>query len=160
MKFNFLKKGLSSGNIEVDAAPLRMFAEGNINVILIHSFAKNFFLYGHRIGCLSFVCPNENIANGILSQLKSSIRRSYSSPPSYGANLIDIILNNEELFCLWQQVIIAKINFLWNFIKEIKLLVDRLTHVRQFLISKLKQGGTHINCDYLQEQKGLFAYMV
>ena len=39
-------------------------------------------------------------------------------------------------------------------------MVDRLTHVRQFLTFKLKQGGAHINWDYLQEQKGLFAYTV
>lgn len=104
IEFIIINKGLCSGNVEIDAAPLRMFAQENINIILIHSFAKNFFLYGHRIGCLSFVCPNENIANNIMSQLKHLIRRSYSNPPSYGANLVDTILNDEHLLTIWKTV--------------------------------------------------------
>lgn len=81
-----------------------MFAKENVNLILIHSFAKNFFLYGHRIGCLTFLCPSEINRNNILSQLKTIIRKQYSNPPSYGANLVDIILNDENLFELWQNV--------------------------------------------------------
>lgn len=33
-------------------------------------------------------------------------------------------------------------------------------HVRQFFTQKLKQGGSHINWDYILDQKGLFAYTV
>ena len=44
------------------------------------------------------------IAENFLSQLKYSIRRSYSSPPSYGAYIVDIILNNPLLFDLWKTV--------------------------------------------------------
>ena len=106
--FNFFlilwTKGLSSGNIETDAYPLRMFAESNIDVILIHSFAKNFFLYGQRIGCLSFVCSKESVSDNVLSQLKYLIRRSYSNPPCYGAYILDIILNDPDLFDLWKIV--------------------------------------------------------
>lgn len=39
-------------------------------------------------------------------------------------------------------------------------MVDRLMHVRQFFTQKLKQGGSHINWDYILDQKGLFAYTV
>ena len=38
-------------------------------------------------------------------------------------------------------------------------MVDRLGHMRQFLTQKLKQGA-QINWDYLEDQKGLFAYTV
>ena len=39
-------------------------------------------------------------------------------------------------------------------------MVDRLEHIRQFFTTKLKQGGSHINWDHLEDQKGLFAYTV
>lgn len=107
-------KGLSSGNIEIDAYPLRIFSKENVNLILIHSFAKNFFLYGHRIGCLTFLCPSEINKNNILSQLKIIIRKQYSNPPSYGAYLVDIILNDENLFELWKNVKFIPINYIDN----------------------------------------------
>lgn len=118
-------KGLSSGNIEIDAYPLRMFSKENVNLILIHSFAKNLFLYGQRIGCLTFLCSSEINKNNILSQLKIIIRKQYSNPPSYGAYLVDIILNDENLFELWKNV------------KFYRLLIIFITEVLLFRKSNL-----------------------
>ena len=58
---------------------------------LAQSFAKNFGLYGERIGCLSFITQNEHEANAIKSQIQIICRNEYSNPPKFGAYLVDLI---------------------------------------------------------------------
>jgi len=43
-------------------------------MVLAQSFAKNFGLYGERVGTLSVVCPNKAAAERVRSQLKFIIR--------------------------------------------------------------------------------------
>ena len=43
-----------SGDAEKDAAALRLFVKDGHDVAVAQSFAKNFGLYGERIGCFRF----------------------------------------------------------------------------------------------------------
>ena len=52
------------------------------------SFSKNFGLYNDRVGCLSFVCKNDEEIKRVDSQLKLLIRPAYSNPPATGTFLI------------------------------------------------------------------------
>ena len=51
---------------------------------LAQSFAKNFGLYGERVGVLSMICEDAEEASRVLSQLKILVRAMYSNPPSHG----------------------------------------------------------------------------
>ena len=61
-------QGFTSGSIEKDSFALRYFAEKpNINIFLGQSFAKNFGLYGQRVGCLSTICESPDVAESVMS---------------------------------------------------------------------------------------------
>lgn len=51
-------KGFASGDPEKDAWAIRRFVADGHNIALAQSFAKNFGLYGERIGALSIVCSD------------------------------------------------------------------------------------------------------
>jgi len=53
--FDSAYQGFASGDLEKDSYALRLFAEKTSKIMLMQSFAKNFGLYGERIGCLSIV---------------------------------------------------------------------------------------------------------
>lgn len=57
--FDSAYQGFASGNLEEDAYSLRLFASQTDRVMLSQSFAKNFGLYGERVGCISVVCGDE-----------------------------------------------------------------------------------------------------
>ena len=62
---------------------------------MAQSFAKNFGLYGERVGTLSAVCANAEEAAKVESQLKILIRPMYSNPPIYGARLVSTVLQGK-----------------------------------------------------------------
>ncbi|MDP0875239.1 aminotransferase class I/II-fold pyridoxal phosphate-dependent enzyme, partial [Klebsiella pneumoniae] len=62
---------------------------------------KIFSLYGERVGGLSGVCDNADIAGRVLGQLKAPVRRNYSSPPGFGAQGVSQVLNAPALNALW-----------------------------------------------------------
>ena len=49
-------QGFASGDLNRDAASLRMFADSGMELLLAQSYAKNLGLYGERVGALSVVC--------------------------------------------------------------------------------------------------------
>ena len=51
--FDMAYQGFVSGDLNEDAFAVRLFANSGINMLVAQSFAKNFGLYGERIGCLS-----------------------------------------------------------------------------------------------------------
>lgn len=53
-----IDKGFASGDAEKDAWAIRRFVADGHCVALAQSFAKNFGLYGERIGALSVVCTD------------------------------------------------------------------------------------------------------
>mmetsp|Transcript_7972 Transcript_7972/g.13371 ORF Transcript_7972/g.13371 Transcript_7972/m.13371 type:complete len:316 (-) Transcript_7972:96-1043(-) len=85
--FDSAYQGFASGDAAADAWALREFVsdyeeqlqtseEGGRfgSLLLAQSFAKNFGLYGERVGTLSVVCPTAQVAGTVLSQLKLIIR--------------------------------------------------------------------------------------
>ena len=56
---------------------------------------------GARRG-LSVVCEDSETAGRVLGQLKATVRRNYSSPPSFGAQVVATVLNDAALKATWQ----------------------------------------------------------
>lgn len=56
--FDSAYQGYASGNLEQDIQSVRLFVEKNIQVILTQSYAKNFGLYGERIGAIHITAPS------------------------------------------------------------------------------------------------------
>jgi len=142
--FDTAYQGFASGDPVKDALPLRYFLDDGHNLLAAQSFAKNFGLYGERVGALHFVPSNEDEAKRILSQLLIVIRPMYSNPPIYGARVISEILNDKELTKEWY--------------REVKVMADRIISMRKSLVDQLKQVGSKKDWSHITNQIGMFCY--
>jgi aspartate/tyrosine/aromatic aminotransferase len=72
--FDTAYQGYASGDLDQDAASLRLFAARGHNVMVCQSFAKNLGLYGERVGTLSILCPDEASVPAVISRLEKVVR--------------------------------------------------------------------------------------
>ncbi|TCB54147.1 aromatic amino acid transaminase [Acinetobacter terrae] len=136
-------QGFGQG-LEQDAYAIRALDQAGMNFIVSNSFSKIFSLYGERVGGLTFVCDDQATAQKVLGQLKATVRRIYSSPPTTGALLVDNVLNDAELTAQWQA--------------ELTEMRERIIKMRQILNEKLSQALPERDFSYLVKQQGMFSY--
>ena len=142
--FDMAYQGFASGDVDEDAFAVRLFANSGINMILSQSFSKNFGLYGERIGCLSILTQSEEEKKAIYSNLLKIVRREYSSPPKFGAMIVNNILSNDELKKEW--------------LEEVKMIAKRVKDMRVALKNKLEEVGSKLDWNCIIKQKGIFGY--
>lgn len=142
--FDSAYQGFATGDLQRDAYALRLFAKEYDRILLCQSFAKNFGLYGERVGCLSFVTGNKDEKEVMMSRLKQTARPIYSNPPIHGARIVDIILSDKELTEEWY--------------RDLKVMAGRMEDMRKGLKSKLKQLGNPHNWNHIEDQIGMFAF--
>ena len=102
--------GLSSGSVKEDVKYIRTFENNNIPLIVSTSYAKNFGLYGQRIGSLFFNLQNKSYEEIYLQYLKRFIRTTYSNPPRAGAEMASFLMSNEILLVKWNDLINTVLN--------------------------------------------------
>jgi len=136
-------QGFGAG-IEEDAYAIRAIASAGIPMLVSNSFSKIFSLYGERVGGLSVVCEDAETAGRVLGQLKATVRRNYSSPPNFGAQVVAAVLNDTELKASW--------------LAEVEGMRTRILAMRQELVNVLKDTVPGGNFDYLLKQRGMFSY--
>jgi aspartate aminotransferase len=115
-------QGFGDG-IEDDAYGLRILTENLDEVLIAASCSKNFGLYRERVGLAAIICRNAEVKKIAQSQIQSVARGIYSMPPSYGGALVDIVLNNQELYNKWKQ--------------EVGEMRNRMTDLRKMLVDNL-----------------------
>ena len=136
-------QGFGAG-MDDDAYAIRAIAHAGIPMLVSNSFSKIFSLYGERVGGLSIVCEDTETANRVLGQLKATVRRNYSSPPNFGAQVVATVLNDAELKACW--------------LAEVEEMRTRILAMRQELVNVLKEALPGVNFDYLLKQRGMFSY--
>ena len=94
-------QGFGAG-LQEDAQVVRLFAEAGVEILVSSSFSKSFSLYGERVGALTLTTENHELAEKVLSQVRTVIRTSYSNPPTHGATIVAAVLNSPELFSMWE----------------------------------------------------------
>ncbi len=142
--FDMAYQGFASGDLVKDSYALRKFANSGVKLALAQSYAKNFGLYGQRIGCFSLVCDSKQEANIVEGHVKFIARAQYSNPPKYGAHLVDIVLSDPTLTAEWH--------------RELKIMSERISSMRQALYDGIKAKGSTSNWDHIIKQIGMFAY--
>lgn len=147
--FDVAYQGFASGDLDVDAASVRLFADAGIDMLLSQSFAKNMGLYGQRIGSLSVVLSKRTAvvpvtAKAVRSQLKAVIRPMYSSPPAHGARIVAGVLGNPVNYRAWQQ--------------ELAGMARRIGDMRIALKAALDANGTPGDWTRIIKQRGMFSY--
>ena len=100
--FDSAYQGYASGDVEKDVRSLRIFMEEGLQFLVAQSFAKNFGLYGERIGALHIVCETKEVKEKVLSQIRLKIRPMYSNPPLHGARIVATILADPLYTAQWK----------------------------------------------------------
>lgn len=136
-------QGFGAG-MEEDAYAIRAIASAGLPALVSNSFSKIFSLYGERVGGLSVVCDDAESASRVLGQLKATVRRNYSSPPSFGAQVVSTVLGDAGLKASW--------------LAEVEEMRLRILAMRQTLVTVLKEAVPGRNFDYLLQQRGMFSY--
>ncbi len=135
-------------DMDKDAYAIRKAVEMDLPVFVSNSFSKNLSLYGERVGGLSIVCPTSDEAERVFGQLNYTVRRIYTSPPSHGGHIVDIVMNNDTLQQQW--------------VSEVYGMRDRIKAMRLKLKSVLEAAFYEIdpqrNFDYITQQKGMFSF--
>lgn len=133
-----------AGGIEPDAAVVRRFAALGIPVLVASSFSKSFSLYGERVGGLSVITADAAEAARVLSQVKVTIRTTYSNPPTHGASVVAAVLTDPELRSRWAG--------------ELEAMRLRIKAMRTDLVAALAAAGAERDFGFIADQVGMFSY--
>jgi len=142
--FDTAYQGFATGDLDRDAAPVRMAVSRGLELMASQSYSKNFGLYGERAGCFSVVCKSPEAATAVASQVKLLVRPMYSNPPTSGARIVATILNDKQLFDEW--------------VVQLREMSSRIQRMRQELYDALKKNGTPGNWDHILNQIGMFSF--
>jgi aromatic-amino-acid transaminase len=136
-------QGFGDG-IEQDAFAIRALASAGVSFFCASSFSKSFSLYGERCGGLSVVCPSKAEADLVLGQLKATIRKNYSSPPTHGGQIVAKVLQTPALHAQWAA--------------ELDAMRVRIAAMRQKLYEVLSAKLPGRDFRYFITQRGMFSY--
>ncbi|XP_072990438.1 aspartate aminotransferase, cytoplasmic [Typha latifolia] len=142
--FDSAYQGFASGSLDSDALSVRVFVADGGECLTAQSYAKNMGLYGERVGALSIVCRNADVAARVESQLKLVIRPMYSNPPIHGASIVATILKDREMYNEWTI--------------ELKGMADRIISMRHRLFDALQARGTPGDWSHIIKQIGMFTF--
>jgi aromatic-amino-acid transaminase len=136
-------QGFGDG-LDEDAFAIRAMTEAGVSFLLSNSFSKNLSLYGERCGGLSVICQNAEEANRVLGQMKFTVRRNYSSPPTHGGQVTAAVMNTAELRTIWEG--------------EVAEMRVRIKAMRQKLFEVLTAKVPGRDFSYFVKQRGMFSY--
>ncbi len=137
-------QGFGDG-LEEDMAPYQLFLQELDQVFLCYSCAKNFGLYGERVGAFIAYDKQKRSLENLGQNARKLIRSNYSTPPIHGARIVKTILQSSDLKQMWM-----------NELKEMRF---RLRHLRQLFSKSLHDHKVFQNSSYLIEDKGLFSLL-
>ncbi|MDF2491123.1 MAG: Aromatic-amino-acid transaminase [Pseudomonas sp.] len=136
-------QGFGEGLVD-DAYAIREMARAGVPCLVSNSFSKIFSLYGERVGGLSVVCDDAETTSSVLGQLKATVRRNYSSPPNFGAQLVAGVLGDAGLNAQW--------------VSEVEQMRQRILDMRQQLVDALAVLLPGQDFQFFLRQRGMFSY--
>jgi aspartate/tyrosine/aromatic aminotransferase len=142
--FDSAYQGFATGDLETDAYAMRNFANAGMPLFVSQSFAKNFGLYGERVGTFSLTCGSPETVKAVMSQMDIIIRNLYSNPPKHGANIVKTVLSDPALYQEWRD--------------ELMAMSKRIQDMRAVLLDELKTLGTPGDWSHITSQIGMFSF--
>ncbi|HEY2865383.1 MAG TPA: amino acid aminotransferase [Casimicrobiaceae bacterium] len=136
-------QGFGDG-IDADGAIVRRFAATAGPLFVASSFSKSFSLYGERVGALSILAADRDEGARVLSQVKRVVRGNYSSPPTFGGQVVAMVLETPELRSLWE--------------RELGTMRERIRANRRALVELLAARVPAASFDFVLRQRGMFSY--
>lgn len=142
--FDSAYQGFASGDLDKDAFAVQQFLKDGHNIMTSISYAKNFGLYGERIGSFSVCCSSPDNVAAVLTRLDIIIRNLYSNPPLHGMRIVKTILQNPELKKVWYGEMVEMSN--------------RINSMRKALRDELTKIGTPGDWSHITSQIGMFSF--
>ncbi len=136
-------QGFGDGIVE-DTFALQLLTQAGISFFCASSFSKSFSLYGERCGALSVVCPDSAQAELVLGQMRATVRKNYSSPPTHGGQIVARVLQTPAMYAQWAD--------------ELDTMRARIQLMRQRLFEVLQQKLPGKDFNYFLTQRGMFSY--
>jgi len=136
-------QGFGEG-IAADGAIVGRFAATPGPLFVASSYSKSFSLYGERVGALSVAGSSRDEAARLLSQIKRVARANYSSPPSFGGQVVASVLTTPALRSLWE--------------RELEAMRLRIRENRRALVEALRARLPQRDFDFVLDQRGMFSY--
>lgn len=131
--------------IEADAYGVRRVVAAVPESMVAFSASKNFGLYRERAGVAIAIARNEAEAEIVSSQMQNILRASISQTPDHGAEIVRIILEDEELRAEWEA--------------ELTLMRERMKRLRVKLADAIRQRSNSTDFDFLAEHTGMFSLL-
>jgi aspartate/tyrosine/aromatic aminotransferase len=141
--FDFAYQGFGEG-LDEDAKAVRLFAQSGFEMFVAVSSAKNFSLYGERVGALFILAQTAKSAEHITSRVKQMIRTNYSNPPKHGAAVVAHILCDAPLHEQWRI--------------ELHHMRERIHRMRNALAERLIQRSETRDFQHLKNGLGMFCF--
>lgn len=147
--FDCAYQGFASGSLEDDAWAVRYFVSEGFELCVAQSFAKNFGLYGERVGAFHFVTSPASDATETITRIASQLailqRSEISNPPAYGARVASTVLNDKQLFAEWEA--------------DLREMSTRIKDMRQWLRTKLETLNRRPGSwRHITDQIGMFSF--
>merc|ERR1719506_544717 len=142
--FDSAYQGYATGDLDKDGYATRSFAEAGLPLFVSQSFAKNFGLYGERVGTFSLTCGSVESKNNVMGQLDIIIRNLYSNPPKHGANIVKTVLSDPALYQEWRDELLA--------------MSVRIQDMRKEMYDELQRLGTPGTWEHVTSQIGMFSF--
>lgn len=135
-------QGFADG-LEADRLAVDVFVASGQRFLVANSFSKNLGLYGERVGALSVVCASADEARRVTSQMARLVRTIYSNPPTHGARIVSMVLDDDELRPQW--------------LDELDVMRRRIRTMRERLVAELAACGVD-DMGFITDQRGMFSY--
>jgi len=135
-------QGFGDG-LDEDAAALRYMASKVPEMCIAASCSKNFGLYAERVGAAIIVCKQKDFVPNVKRRLGNIALNSYAMPPNHGAAIVEKILTEPFLNCLW--------------VDELGHMRERIKSNRLALYSALKDLGYIGDIEFILSHKGMFS---
>ncbi|MCD7059181.1 amino acid aminotransferase [Pelagibacterium xiamenense] len=137
-------QGFGDG-LEADSYGVRAVGGVLPEVAIATSCSKNFGLYRERVGCAMVIARDVAQADTANSQMLNIIRSAYSQPPDHGAEIVRIILEDEELKAEWKA--------------ELEAMRTRMVENRQKLADAIRTRSNSSDFDFVAEHRGMFSLL-
>jgi len=142
--FDLAYQGFASGDLDKDAAAIRLWSDLGLEFFVAQSYAKNFGLYGERAGCVHVLLKDGQFKKAVSDQLGLIVRAMYSNPPGFGAYIVKTVINDPELYKQWKADLVT--------------MSSRLFAVRKQLYDALVALNTPGDWSHIVKQIGMFTY--
>jgi len=136
-------QGFGDG-LDEDAFAIRELTAAGVSFFVSNSFSKNLSFYGERCGGLSVVCQDAEEASRVLGQMKATVRRNYSSPPTHGGQVAAMVMQEADLRAMWEEEV-----------TEMRVRIKAMREKLHTVISAKLPGR---DFSYFVKQRGMFSY--